>query len=317
MEWSGDLIHCFLLKHIELDDVAPGVRVAETAINDNMQSLKKISVPSAAGHGNCEVMVGTCGYSYLEWVDSGFYPPETKSSEMLGLYGGCFPIVELNYTWYQMARGDALSRMADAAPPHLLFSAKLTRTITHERVEDWREQVTLYRHGIASLKKRLLSILVQLPPDFDRTINNRCFLAELLDRLHGLPVAVEFRHRSWAVDGVFSELERRAVSLVTVDEPDLPGLFPALDVVTNPALFYVRFHGRNIQGWRSGNMQKKFDYDYGEGELQQWCERYLSSMVHRSDRGIIFFNNHVRSQAPRNARLLSSLIAENKERLVA
>jgi uncharacterized protein YecE (DUF72 family) len=314
-EWSGAHIRCFLLKHVEQQDLPSALQVAETAMNENMQSPTKISVPAANGHTGCDIMVGTCGYSYLEWVDSGFYPPETKSSEMLGLYGGCFPIVELNYTWYQMARSDALCRMADAAPPHLLFSAKLTRTITHDRVEDWRQQVKLYRQGITSLKKRLLSILVQLPPDFDRTINNRCFLAELLDRLHGLPVAVEFRHRSWAVDSVFSELERRAVSLVTVDEPDLPGLFPALDVVTNPALFYVRFHGRNIQGWRSGTMQKKFDYDYGEAELQQWCERYLSSMVHRSDQGIIFFNNHVRSQAPRNARLLSSLIRDSRQRL--
>lgn len=62
-------------------------------------------------------------------------------------------------------------------------------------------------------------------------------------------------------------------------------------------------------------MQKKFDYDYGEAELQQWCERYLASMAQRSDQGIIFFNNHVRSQAPRNARLLFSLIADNRERL--
>jgi len=286
-------------------------------MSKTMQCLVKIPVGSDNGHTGCEVMVGTCGYSYLEWVDSGFYPPGTKTSEMLGLYGNCFPIVELNYTWYQMARADALSRMADAAPADLLFSAKLTRTITHERAGDWRKQVELYRQGVAALKKKLLSVLVQLPPDFDRTVANRCFLAELLDRLHGLPVAVEFRHRSWAVDGVFVELERRGVSLVTVDEPDLPGLFPALDVVTNPALFYVRFHGRNAAGWRNGTMQKKFDYNYGEAELQQWCERYLSSMVGRSDRGIIFFNNHVRSQAPYNARLLSSMIADNRKWLVA
>lgn len=280
-----------------------------------MERLKKISFPSAHGSGCCELMIGTCGYSYLEWVDSGFYPPGTKSSAMLGLYGGCFPVVELNYTWYQMARSDALSRMVEAAPPHLRFTAKLTRTITHERVENWQDQVKQYRQGIAALNKRLLSILVQLPPEFDRTINNRCYLAELLDHLHGLPVAVEFRHRSWAVDGVFAELERREVSLVTVDEPDLPGLFPGLDVVTNPALFYVRFHGRNTQGWRSGTMQKKFDYDYGEAELQQWCERYLSSMIQHAGRGIIFFNNHVRAQAPRNARLLSAVIEENRQRL--
>ncbi len=270
-----------------------------------------VTVPGTRG-GACELLIGTCGYSYLEWVDSGFYPAATPPAQMLGLYSRCFSIVELNYTWYQMARAEALARMEAAAPAHLLFAAKLTRTITHERQDDWREQVQAYRRGIAPLRKRLVAVLVQLPPDFDRTVGNRCFLAELLDGLQGIPVAVEFRHASWAADAVFNELERRGVTLVTVDEPALPGLFPPLDVVTNPALFYVRFHGRNLQGWQSGNMQRKFDYDYSHSELRQWCETSLSGLARRAGRGILFFNNHVRAQAPRNARLLCSLLEKNR-----
>lgn len=257
----------------------------------------------------CPVYVGTCGYSYTEWVDSGFYPEGTKSAEMLGLYGRCFSVVELNYTWYQMARADALTRMLEKAPAHLLFAAKLTRTMTHERAENWREQLHLYRQGIAPLKKRLIAILIQLPPDFDRSIANRNYLAALLDGLHDLPVAVEFRHGSWASDPVFAELERRRVTLVAVDEPSLPGLFPSLDIVTNPALFYVRFHGRNKEGWRSGNMQKKFNYDYSDQELRAWCDSYLSGLASRADQGMLFFNNHVRAQAPKNGRKLAAILA--------
>ena len=66
---------------------------------------------------------------------------------------------------------------------------------------------------------------------------NRQYLAALLDELAGLPLAVEFRHASWAADRVFAELERRRVVLVAVDAPDLPALFPTLDVVTNPDAF--------------------------------------------------------------------------------
>ncbi len=258
----------------------------------------------------CPVYVGTCGYSYTEWVDSGFYPEGTKSAEMLGLYGRCFSVVELNYTWYQMARADALARMVEKAPAHLLFAAKLTRTMTHERADDWREQLHLYRQGIAPLQKKLVVVLIQLPPEFDRSIANRTYLAALLDGLHGVPVAVEFRHRSWATDPVFAELERRQVTLVTVDEPSLPGLFPSLDVVTNPALFYVRFHGRNKEGWQSGNMQKKFNYDYSDQELRAWSEQYLRPMAAKADRGILVFNNHVRAQAPKNGRRLAGILAD-------
>jgi uncharacterized protein YecE (DUF72 family) len=272
----------------------------------------ELTFPSGAAGADrrtCPVYVGTCGYSYTEWVDSGFYPRGTKSAEMLNLYGRCFSVVELNYTWYQMARAEALARMVEKAPAHLLFAAKLTRTMTHERADNWREQLLLYRQGIAPLKKRLVTILIQLPPDFDRSIANRNYLAALLDGLHDVPVAVEFRHGSWAIDPVFAELERRRVTLVAVDEPSLPGLFPSLDVVTNPALFYVRFHGRNKEGWRSGNMQKKFNYDYSDQELRAWCDHYISPMAARADRGILLFNNHVRAQAPKNGKKLATILA--------
>ena len=256
----------------------------------------------------CPVLVGTSGYSYTEWVDSGFYPQGTRTPEMLPLYAQSFPIVELNYTWYQMVRAEAISRMIAKAPESFLFAAKLTRTLTHERERDWREELKHYREGIQPLRKQLAAILIQLPPDFNWNRNNRYYLAHLLDGLHGFPLAVEFRHGSWARDSVFAELEQRRVTLVTVDGPSLPGLFPCLDVVTNPALFFVRFHGRNKQGWQSSNMQKQFDYSYSEGELQEWSQRYLSRLRSRAEKGIIFFNNHVRAQAPGNAQLLINIL---------
>ena len=143
-----------------------------------------------------------------------------------------------------------------------LIAANLTRTLTHEiDPGQWRGQAARYRDGIAPLlqARKLAAVLLQFPPSFVRAPQNRRYLAALLDELDGLPLAVEFRHASWATDRVFAELERRRTTLVAVDEPDLPGLFPRLDIVTNPGLFYIRFHGRNAKGWRSGNMQKQFE----------------------------------------------------------
>jgi uncharacterized protein YecE (DUF72 family) len=48
-------------------------------------------------------------------------------------------------------------------------------------------------------------------------------------------------------------------------------------------------------------MQKQFDYDYAVGELQALVEGPIARMAARSRRGVIFFNNHVRAQAPKNA----------------
>jgi uncharacterized protein YecE (DUF72 family) len=261
----------------------------------------------------CRLWVGTSGYSYAEWADAGFYPPGTKSGNMLPFYAQNFPITELNFTWYQMPKACSLERMHRQAPADFRFAAKLTRTLTHEiDPGQWRGQAVQYRDGIAPLiqARKLAAILLQFPPSFVRAPQNRRYLADLLDELDGLPLAVEFRHASWATDRVFAELERRRTTLVAVDEPDLPGLFPRLDIVTNPGLFYIRFHGRNAKGWRSGNMQKQFDYDYGDDELSRWANTRIAKMARHASSGVIFFNNHVRAQAPRNAVRLINLLIE-------
>ena len=260
---------------------------------------------------NCHLRIGTSGYSYTEWVDAGVYPPGTRSADMLPLYARRFSATELNYTWYQMPRAPAIDRMRQKVPADFGFAAKLTRTLTHEvKAEQWRGQAARYRDGVAPLIQtgQLLSVLMQFPPVFDRSRKNRVYLAALLDALAGLPLAVEFRNASWAVDRVFHELENRHTTLVAVDEPDLPGLFPPLDVVTNPDLFYIRFHGRNTRGWRSGNMQKQFDYDYTDDELAEWVDRRIAKMAGQTKNGVIFFNNHVRGQAVGNAARLVELL---------
>ncbi len=264
----------------------------------------------------CSLFIGTSGYSYGEWIDSGFYPQGTNSSNMLDIYTKFFHTTELNYTWYQMPKAAAVERMCAKVPKNFKFAAKLTRTMTHEiKKGQWQKEVMSYRQGIEPLiqSKKLLCILIQLPPWFKRSIKFRHYLAALLDELSGLPIAVEFRHDSWVNDKVFYEFEKRKITLVSVDAPDLPGLFPQLDVVTNPDLFYVRFHGRNAKGWGSGNMQKQFDYDYTDLEIKKWDTVIKEIIMPKARAGGIFFNNHVRGQAPKNALALIDFLFEKQK----
>ena len=268
-----------------------------------------MSVPG----GECRIRVGTSGYSYNEWVDAGFYPPGTPGGKMLPFYAGVFGITELNYTWYQMPKPEPIERMLKAAGGDFMFSVKLTRTMTHEvDPAGWPGQVKRFRDGVAPLVQagRLAAVLVQLPPFFDRSNPNRRYLADLLEALAPLPLAVEFRHDSWKLDRVFQGFAARGVTLASVDAPRLPGLFPALDILTNPDFFYVRFHGRNAAGWRTGNMQNQFDYNYAEAELVQWVEQRILPMASRARAGFVFFNNHVRAQAPANARTMMRLLTD-------
>jgi len=261
----------------------------------------------------CRLRAGTSGYSYAEWTDAGVYPAATPPGRMLPFYARFFSIVELNYTWYQMPKPQALERLASQVPPDFRFTAKLTRSLTHEvEPAQWRGEVSRYRDGISVLMQsgQLMAVLAQFPPGFDRVLKNRNFLAELLDELDGIPLAVEFRHRSWAHDRVFDELARRKITLVTVDTPPLPGLFPGLDIVTNPELFYIRLHGRNARGWRSGNMQNQFDYHYTDDQLFELADGPVTTMARQAKRGVMFFNNHVRGQAAENAQTFVGKLVE-------
>ncbi|MGD2271366.1 MAG: DUF72 domain-containing protein [Desulfobacterales bacterium] len=262
---------------------------------------------------SCRLFVGTSGYLHTEWVEAGFYPSGTPPSKMLAVYTRQFSVLELNYTWYQMPRAEMIERQRRQAPPGFLFAAKLTRTLTHEiDIHRWPVHAADYRGGMAPLVQagQLTAVLIQLPPAFDRTPRHREHLSALIDTLHGLPLAVEFRHRSWANDRVFAELEKRRITLVAVDGPDLPDLFPPLALVTNPDLFYVRFHGRSRSGWRAGKMQHQFNYNYSDEELHEWVEGKIEPMNSRAHSGIVFFNNHVRAQAPQNALRMMDLLKE-------
>ena len=70
--------------------------------------------------------------------------------------------------------------MRQKTPPGFCFAAKLTRTLTHEVDPDgWRGQAARYRDGIAPLiqAQQLKAVLVQLPPGFRRSPENRRYLA--------------------------------------------------------------------------------------------------------------------------------------------
>lgn len=259
----------------------------------------------------CDLRVGTSGYAYTEWIASGFYPPNTPTGRMLPLYAQTFAAVELNHTWYQMPKADMLERQQQLAPPGFMFTAKLTRTLTHEvDPRAWQGQARAFRNGVTPLlqARQLAAVLVHLPMSFDYSPQNRHYLGALLSALDGLPLAVEFDHNTWAVDKVFSELAKRRVTLAAVDRPALPGLFPLLAIVTNPDLIYLRFHGRNVRGWRANNLQQQSDYAYSAKELQDCADRIIAGMAQQARQGLVFFSNHARGQAAANALALAGIL---------
>ena len=255
------------------------------------------------------ILIGTSGYSYDDWVGP-VYPAGTGKQDFLTLYSREFPVVELNFTYYQQPTPRTLERMISSTPEGFLFAVKAHRSMTHEIGPAWESDVETFRQGIRPLvdARRLAAVLLQFPYSFSYSRESRERLATLCGRLDGLPLAVEFRKSDWLREQVYTGLRERGVSLVSVDEPDLPKLLRPTTEVTG-SFGYVRFHGRNKENWWTGDNASRYDYLYRTDELADWVER-IKAIMAKVPVLLLFFNNHWRGSAAQNAREMRMLLLE-------
>jgi len=162
-----------------------------------------------------KVYTGTSGFAYKEWKGS-FYPEKLRNEEMLNFYGGRFPTVEINNTFYRMPSSEVLARWRDDVPEDFRFVLKASRRITHQkRLKDSADSLRYLIEMSAALGDKLGPFLFQLPP------NMKADLDRLTDFLGLLPrdcrAAFEFRHPSWFEDPVFEALRARGAALCVAD----------------------------------------------------------------------------------------------------
>jgi uncharacterized protein YecE (DUF72 family) len=169
-------------------------------------------------------VVGTCGFGYQEWRGR-FYPPELSPPDWLGFYAKVFEAVELDGTFYRPPERSMVSGWAAALPERFALAAKVPRAITHEARLEGEAAVAMLRvfaRALEPLGDRLLAVLLQLPPSLAAG-EGRGRLARLLDtRPDGLPVAVEFRHRSWDRPWLRDLLAGAGADLALADRPGEP-----------------------------------------------------------------------------------------------
>jgi uncharacterized protein YecE (DUF72 family) len=126
-----------------------------------------------------EILIGTCGYYYDEWVGP-VYPPGTKRPARLGLYAGMFSTVELDNTYYGMPTVKSMEKKLADGGPGLSYAVKAYRTLTHDRdPATWDADVRAYREAIAPMLQagRLEKVLFQFPYSFHYEDDNRRYLA--------------------------------------------------------------------------------------------------------------------------------------------
>ena len=270
--------------------------------------------------GRKRILIGTCGYSYTDWIGP-FYPPGTKSNDMLGLYAKRFAAVEVDSTYYRVPSAKTIDSLVRRTPPAFRFTAKLPGAGTHlpdlgtRRVHD---DVLLFRTNVEPMVAagKLSCVLAQFPNAFRPNDATRDYLGMLAEALPAVRLCAEFRHREWQTHETIDLLTTLGIGLVNVDQPHFKTLMRESSDVTSD-LAYVRFHGRNAANWWRGTNETRYDYFYSPQELLPWADRIIDICANPEVKEVFaYFNNHRRGQAVRNAEMLIEMLAERSPDVV-
>jgi uncharacterized protein YecE (DUF72 family) len=289
------------------------------------------------------IVVGTSS-----WADPGFvehwYQKGLPARERLPFYAERFDAVELNSSCYAIPAESSVEGWVRATPAGFQFDVKLHKLLSHhaaqlkELPKDLRDQAETTDRGrviadpalVDEMVRRtaeatrpladagkLTSYLLQLTPAFDPRRNELDELLPVIDGLAPVPVAVEFRRRSWAspkrLEGVLEWLSAHGAIFASVDSPpgDHVPIFPPLDAVTDDRLAYLRCHGRNTEGYLHGrSVAERFDYDYSEPELREIAGR-AQKLDEEAENVHVMFNNNARELAPKAARALRGILGQD------
>jgi len=250
-----------------------------------------------------EVLLGTSGWSYKEWIGA-FYREGEKS--MLSAYSRCFKTVEIDSTFYRNPTKGMVFGWLRYTKPDFVYTAKLPQLITHKKKLDPAQGVEDDLNTFLRLMEplqfngKLGCLLAQLPPSLKLDLNlMESFFALFPTQFR---LAVEFRHYSWLKDETLRLLEKYNVAYTAVDEPLLP---PDMHVTADIA--YIRWHGKGERPW--------YDYHYKTDELKPWVPK-VKAATRKAEKVFGYFNNHYHAYAVKNslemAEMLEVITAEQK-----
>ena len=255
-----------------------------------------------------KIIVGTSGYSFDEWRGV-YYPEDLPKGKMLDYYAGDFSAVEVNSTYYRIPSPFVFYHMANKTPDHFEFIVKVHQQVTHKREEPVASMAQL-KEALKPLVEsgKMKGYLAQFPWGFKYQPLHLEYLKLIAEECAPFPLFVEFRNSSWVRPEVYSFLAAEGIGYCCVDEPQLRGLLPPQDIVTN-RLGYVRFHGRNARTWWNSQLGDRYDYRYTREELKEWLQR-IRKMRQNAEKVYLFFNNCHMGHAVINAKDMTELLRQ-------
>ena len=287
-----------------------------------------------------DILIGTASWTDKSLLGSGWYPKGADSAEeRLRFYASRFPLVEVDSTYYFPPSEKNSELWAERTPPDFTFNIKMFSLLTlhptkpealyKDMDKPDKKQIYLkdlepsaidevwdrFLSALEPLRKagKLGALLAQFPPWFTIGRKNRDYILEVAKRAAPIPIAVEFRNKTWMSpenqEETLSFLEGHDLPYVAVDMPQgFVSSIPPVTAVTSD-LAVVRFHGRNAADWESGSVQKRFKYLYSKEELEEWVPK-IERVAGEAKSTHILMNNCYQDYAQRNAKELAELLRQ-------
>jgi uncharacterized protein YecE (DUF72 family) len=243
------------------------------------------------------IRVGIAGWSYPDWAGTVYPRTKGRGFHALDFLAPYVDVVEVNSSFYAIPEVRHVERWAGiaASHPHLVFTAKLFRDLTHE---PWTaSRAGTLEASLAALEPlrsagRLTALLAQFPIGFVHGPAACRHLSALSGGLGGREWVVEVRHRSWFEPEGLAFLRGLGSSVAHLDLPASPQHLPA-DAPQIGRLGYLRLHGRNSQAWFApeAGRDQRYDYRYSPGELAEIAER-TQRIARAVESTLVITNNH-------------------------
>ena len=257
-----------------------------------------------------KIRVGTCAWSFDDWHGP-FYPEHLPATERLGFYARYFDSVEIDSTFYAAPTPQTAGHWLDVTPDHFVFSAKMTREITHDRkLRDCAELLERFLAALAPLHRKLACVLVQLPPYFTLKHDETALREFILNLPRDFRFAIEFRDASWHLPRIAHLLEEHHVCWVWNDTTPLDraheGAFQFLPRTTD--FLYVRLLGDPTTKYASDGSRLHNYRGLGwprDASLDSWTVRIRQALPDVRQ-ALIYTNNHVEGFSPHTAQRIAA-----------
>jgi uncharacterized protein YecE (DUF72 family) len=248
-----------------------------------------------------KIYVGTSGFQYTHWNNDVFYPPHT--ADRLTYAFSKMNVIEINSTFYNIAKPDTVAAWAAAIPDGAKMVLKAPQSVSHRRRlklhsdPKIKQGVDLLHYFIDGYLRiptdKRGPALLQLPGKMEINLQRLEPVLQLFTE-RSIKVALEIRHASWCTQATFDLLAQYNAALVASDWHEF-----ATPLISTADFIYLRRHGPSSM----------YSSLYEEKVIRDNIALLRSQSVQEA---YVLFNNDVHGYAPKNAMQMLRLITKSQ-----